>query len=141
VSKAAAFEPDLDTASMQSPRYVLLFAGLLLSSAAQADVIKCRFTEPFMTTSYDTASKRMTVTHDVEKRETFLDGVSMRETARGVFEFRAAGGQIVQHLKRTCRGADGMSLRKYPYTAKLNKGELTTQTLYGGCASTGVTKC
>lgn len=122
---------------MHSLRSILLLSGgLLVSTAVQADVIRCSFTEPFITTSYDTASKRMMVIHDVEKRRQALIGVSMRETARRTFEFRDAKGQVLLRVKRTCRGSDGMSDRKYPYEA-----ELLAQKLYGGCTSTTATRC
>ncbi len=114
----------------------LLPIGVLFTTAVKADVITCSFTEPFMTTSYDSSSKRMTVTYDVQKRRTVLDRLSMQEAARGVFEFRNANGQLVLRLKRTCRGSDGMSDRTYPY-----EGELIAEKLYGGCASTGLTRC
>src|SRR2546423_5783678 len=117
-------------------RCLLLPIGLFLSPAVKADVIKCSFTEPFMTTLYDTSSKRMTLTYDVQKRRAVLDRVAMQETARGVFEFRSTNGQLVQRLKRTCRGSDGMSDRRYPYEA-----ELIAEKLYGGCASTDTTGC
>ena len=121
---------------MLSLRCLLLSLGLLFTAAVKADVITCSFTEPFITTSYDTSSKRMTLTYDVQKRRTALARVSMLETAPGVFEIRTANGQPVQRLKRTCRGSDGMSDRKYPYEA-----ELIAEKLYGGCASTGTARC
>ena len=121
---------------MRGLRYLMLLGGLLLSDAVKADVIKCSFTEPFMTTSYDTSRKRMTVSYDVEKRRTILDRVSMRETKPKVFEFRNSSGQVLQRVERSCRGSDGMSDRVYPYEA-----QWIAQKLYGGCTSTGLTKC
>lgn len=109
---------------------------LVLSGAACADVIRCSFTEPFMTTSYDTSLRRMTVAYDVEKRSTTFDRISMRETKPRVFEFRTAGGQLLQRVERSCRGSDGMSDRVYPYTA-----HWIAQKLYGGCTSTAITQC
>ena len=57
---------------MQGIRCVAFLGGLLLSDIVNADIIKCSFTEPFITTSYDTSLKRMAVTYDVEKRQTDL---------------------------------------------------------------------
>jgi uncharacterized membrane protein len=121
---------------MRAVCYLVLSGGLLLPGIAKADIIKCSFTEPFITTSYDTALQRMTVTYDVEKRRTVFDRVSMRELRPRAFEFRSADGQILQRVERTCRGSDGMSDRVYPY-----KGQWISQDLQGGCTSTRMTKC
>ncbi len=115
---------------------LVLLSSLVLSDLAKADIIKCSFTEPFVTTSYDTSLRRMTVTYDVEKRRTIFERISMRETRRGVFEFRNANGQVLQRVERSCRGSDGMSDRVYPYEA-----HWIAEKLYGGCTSAGMTKC
>ena len=99
---------------MRRIRYLALLGGLLLPGIAQADIVKCSFTEPFMTTSYDTSSQQMTVTHDVEKRRTIFDRISMREVKPGTFEFRNADGQVLQRVERSCRGSDGMSRNRMP---------------------------
>lgn len=121
---------------MKHASYLIVAGGLLVSTVANADIIACSFTEPFIRTSYDTSSKRMTVTYDVEKRRRVFDRVSMHETAPKAFEFRNANGQVLQRAKRSCRGSDGMSDRVYPYEA-----EWVSQKLYGGCTSTGMTRC
>jgi uncharacterized membrane protein len=113
-----------------------LLGCLLLPGFVNADVIKCSFTEPFITTSYDTASKRLTVTHDVEKRQEIHDRISKRQLSRRAFELRSADGQVLQRVERTCKGSDGMSDRVYPYSA-----QWIPLKLYGGCTSTGKTKC
>ena len=121
---------------MQNAGWLLALASLLLCDIATAAVIKCSFTEPFMATAYDTSLNRMTVTYDVEKRQTIHDRVSMRQISPGTFEFRNASGQLLQRVKRSCRGSDGMSYRKYPYEA-----ELIIEKLHGGCTSTGRKRC
>jgi uncharacterized membrane protein len=121
---------------MRGVSCLVLLGGLVLSDTAKADIIKCSFTEPFMTTSYDTSRRRMTVTHDVEKRRTVLNGISMQQTKPRVFEFRNSSGRVLQRVERSCRGSDGMSDRVYPYEA-----QWIAQKLYGGCTSTGLTKC
>ena len=121
---------------MQSIRCLAFLGGLLLSHVVNADIIKCSFTEPFMTTSYDTSLKRMTVTYDVEKRQRIYDRISIRELRPGAFELRSVEGQILQRVERTCRGSDGMSDRVYPYSARW-----IPQELHGGCTSTRMTKC
>ena len=122
--------------TMQNVNCLALLGGLLLSDSVRADVIKCSFTEPFITTSYDTSLKRMTVTYDAEKRRKILDRVSMRELKPGIFELRDPKGQVLQRVERTCRGSDGMSDRVYPYAA-----QWIPEKLHGGCTSTGKTKC
>src|SRR2546423_6960169 len=121
---------------MQNVGCLLVLGSLLLCDIAKADVIICSFTEPFMATAYDTSLNRMTVTYDVEKRQTIHDRVSMRQISPGTFEFRNASGQVLQRVKRSCRGSDGMSDRKYPYEA-----ELIIEKLHGGCTSTDRTRC
>jgi hypothetical protein len=121
---------------MQGMRCLALLGSLLLPDIVKADVIKCSFTEPFMTTSYDTSLQKMTVTYDVEKRRKVFDGITMREIRPKVFEFRNAQGQVLQRVERSCRGSDGMSDRVYPYQA-----EWILQKLHGGCTSSGMTKC
>lgn len=116
--------------------YLVVAGGVLLCQSANADVIKCSFTEPFITTTFDTSRNRMTVTYDVEKRQTTFDRVSMRQTGPRTFELRNAKGEVLQRMQRSCRGSDGMSDRKYPYEAKL-----IAQKLYGGCTSSRSNKC
>ena len=113
-----------------------LLGCLLLPGFVNADVIKCSYTEPFMTTSYDTASKRMTVTHDVEKRQTVYDRVSMRQLRPRAFELRSADGKVLQRVERTCQGSDGMSDRVYPYSA-----QWIPLKLHGGCTSAALPRC
>ena len=122
--------------SMQTVSYLVLSGSLLLPGIAKADIIKCSFTEPFITTSYDTALRRMTVTYDVQKRRRVFDSVSMREMRPRAFEFRSADGRVLQRVERTCRGSDGMSDRVYPYSA-----QWVPQDLHGGCTSTSLGKC
>ena len=121
---------------MQGIRCVALSGGLLLPDIVNADIIKCSFTEPFITTSYDTALKRLAVTYDVEQRQRIHDRISMRELRPGAFELRGADGQVLLRVERTCRGSNGMSDRVYPYSA-----QWIPQKLHGGCTSTGMTKC
>ena len=52
---------------------LVLLGGLMLCDVVKADLIKCSFAEPFMTTSYDTSLRRMTVTYDVEKRRAIFN--------------------------------------------------------------------
>src|SRR4249919_1204042 len=68
---------------MQGIRCAALSGGLLLPDIVNADIIKCSFTEPFITTSYDTALKRLAVTYDVEQRQRIHDRISMRELRPG----------------------------------------------------------
>ena len=125
---------------LQAVSYLVLSGGLLLPGVVKADIIKCSFTEPFITTLYDTALQRMTVTYDVEKRRTVFDRVSRRELRPHAFELRSADGQVLQRVERTCRGSDGMSDRVYPYSAQWRPRDPPPH-LHGGCTSNRMTKC
>jgi hypothetical protein len=139
---------------MQGMKCLVLLGGVLFPGMTQADIVECSFTEPFIATSYDTSSQRMTVTYDVEKRRTIFDRISMREVRRGVFEFRNADGQVLQSMRRTCQGSDGMSDVVYPYEGEwivrkcLRRGQRSVTPpdprracQLGGCKSTRPTKC
>jgi hypothetical protein len=125
---------------MQAGSYLVLAGSLLLPGIANADIIKCSFTEPFITTSYDTALRRMTVTYDVKKRRTVFDRVSMRELRPRAFELRTTDGKVLQRVERDCQGSDGGSNRVYPYSALWRPRDPPPH-LHGGCTPSRMTKC
>ena len=101
---------------------------------ARADIITCRFTEPFITTVYSTTQSTLTVRHETEGREDVIGNVSLQIMAPGLLELWAADRRPVHRLRLSNRGSDGMSDREYPYSVEwINKGQR------GGCTSLHLT--
>lgn len=109
-----------------------LAAGWLLNCApATADIIKCSFTEPFVTTTYSTTTNTLEINYDVEKRSETLSNVSFQIKAAGEFELWDAQHRPIQLLKLTGAGTDGMSDKKFPYEVEW----LLDEKKFGGCTS------
>ena len=115
-----------------------LSAFALTAASAHADIIRCTFTEPFLSTEYSMAQQSLSILSPGE------DGKGVRQTIRGVslqivgptakkpgparFELRDAKGKILQKLILNHDGSDGMSDFEYPYEAEYRG-------LTGGCYS------
>lgn len=97
---------------------IALFA-LLVSSASHADIIRCSFTEPFVTTSYDILKKRMTRIDISEDKPVVLNDVTLSVVSTGVIELRQ-NGKLIQTLTLTGKGRDGMSDLPHLYEVKDN---------------------
>ncbi|MGZ3770544.1 MAG: hypothetical protein ACXVCP_00755 [Bdellovibrio sp.] len=108
---------------------VLILAGVLLSSfAANADVIKCVFTEPFVSTEYSMTRSTLTYHSAMENTDKVEKNVSFQIKEAGVFQLVSKDGQVLQTLTLNHQGSDGMSETVYPYEAKSEFG-------IGGCTS------
>lgn len=114
---------------MLCSRTLALTAALVLISTPKvgAAIYECAYTEPFLTTVYDSAARTLTVVHDVEKRRDIIRGVRMSKAAAGALELRNRNA-VVQRIDLRSRGSDGMSGRTYPY-----KGEWLAENAQGGC--------
>lgn len=108
----------------------LFVNALWLSPVAQADVITCSFTEPFVTTVYSTNLNTLTITYAVESRHDRLDDMSFQIMKPGKFELWDAKHEGVQRLELSFRGSDGMSDKVYPYEVYW-----IPEKLHGGCTS------
>lgn len=105
---------------------------LLSATIAQADIIKCTFTEPFVDTVYSTTQS--TLTYKAAFGDTqVIKNVSFQIKSAGVFELVAKDGRVLQRLILNNKGSNGMSEDIYPYEVKDFNG-LTNQG-YGGCES------
>lgn len=110
----------------------LFMTSLLLTSISQADIIRCNFTEPFVNSVY--SMTQSTLSYDsAEGKKQVIKNVSFQIKSAGVFELVAKDGRILQTLKLTHQGSDGMSDRLYPYDVKDNSP--ITHQGYGGCSS------
>lgn len=102
--------------------FVSLFVG-----AAQADIIKCSFTEPFINFEYSMTQSSMKV-NDANYGEYTIKNVSFQIMSAGAFELWDKNKNVIVRLYLDGNGSDGMSDYTYPYTATWNG-------LYGGCTS------
>ncbi len=102
-----------------------------LPTLAQAEIIKCRFTEPFVTTVYSTTQSTLTIGYETEAREDTFRNVSFQILKAGLFELWDADRRPIHRLELSGKGSDAMSDREYPYDVLwIGKG------LRGGCTST-----
>lgn len=107
--------------------------SLLLTSFAKADIIKCVFTEPFINTTYSMTQSTLTYT-GIDHFKKVYKNVSFQIKAPGVFEL-VRHGVVMQTLKLTFHGSDGMSDLIYPYEVKDSHPILTPTNGIGGCTS------
>jgi uncharacterized membrane protein len=107
---------------------------LLVSVHAQADVIKCFFTEPFFTIEYSTTSLRLKIS-GLEIPTAEETQVSFQIKAAGLFELHSQEHEVLMTLTLSGKGSDGMSDKVFPYEATLNAKRLIPGTHRGGCQS------
>jgi hypothetical protein len=87
------------------------------ASASEAEIIKCEYTEPFVTAVYS-----------------MLGNISLQIIKPNLFELWNINHEVIQRMELNGRGADGMSDTVYPYDATLY-GYVTNFNLRGGCTS------
>ncbi len=105
-------------------------AAFLYPTLAQADVVKCVYTEPFVDTAFDPVSKRITVTRVGERgAQTFR--VSVRKIGDNL-ELANRQRAFRQTMVKDGMGSDGMSDTVFPYSATLTQKGLPYR-LHGGC--------
>lgn len=96
---------------------ILTTSLLLLSSIAQADVIKCTFSEPFVDTTYSTSQSTLTY-KDYEGKTKVVKNVSFQIKSARVFELVSKNGKVLQTLTLDNEGSNGGSDTVYPYSVK-----------------------
>lgn len=117
-------------------KFSMLFVMSLISFGAKADIIKCSFTEPFITTIYSMSQSTLTIQDPVLKKAKVLKDVSFQIKEAGKFELVAKDGKILQKLDLNNKGSDGMSENIYPYEVQdFTWGGDQSHTLWGGCSS------
>lgn len=102
-------------------------AASLLITTAQADIIKCNFTEPFVNFEYSMTQSAMHV-NDANYGKYTIKNVSFQIKDAGYFELFDKNNNVLVRLYLDNNGSDGMSDYVYPYTAEWDG-------LYGGCTS------
>lgn len=95
---------------------LLLVPMTLLAPLAQADIIVCNQTEPFITETFNT--DKGTAHVDQAGQPLLVEaGLQFVIKAKGKFEIRNADGTLRRTLLLNYKGSDGMSDRVYPYDA------------------------
>jgi uncharacterized membrane protein len=99
-------------------------------AAAQAETIRCVYTEPFVNTVFDTRGRTVTVTQAVKPGEEKFR-VSVR---KGPADLELANRRRAfrQTMVRDGKGSDGMSDMVFPYSATMTLAGLPAR-LHGGC--------
>lgn len=115
---------------------LLTVCGSLLigSSLAQADIIKCSFTEPFINTVYSMSQQSLTMTSP-DSEKTVIKNVSFQIKGAGEFELLTKDGKLLQKLTLNHMGSDGMSDEVFPYSVTEYSVPGTENKLTGGCSS------
>lgn len=113
-------------------KQLLLALAIVAPITASADIIKCTFTEPFVSSTYSMTQSTLTY-NSIDGQKTVLQKVSFQIKAAGVFELVAKDGTVLQRLELNNQGSDGMSDSTYPYDVKDNSS--ITNAGRGGCQS------
>ena len=114
----------------------VVFESILnCASASEAEIIKCEYTGPFVTTVYSTNTSTLTITDagDVSKNRS-LANISLQIIKPNLFELWNVNQEVIQRMELNGRGADGMSDTVYPYDATLY-GYVANFNIRGGCTS------
>lgn len=112
----------------------LVFGLMIASLTAQADVIKCSFTEPFVVSIYSMSQSTLSYDQYGEKK-VVIKNVSFQIKSAGQFELVAKDGKVLQTLSLNHKGSDGMSDNVYPYDVKDTGLESMANVGFGGCSS------
>lgn len=88
--------------------------AVVAPAAASADVIRCSFTEPFISMTYSMTQSAIEVVAP-DGNETIAN-VSFQILGPGQFELRDAANAAIVTLSLDYRGSDGMSDTIFPYT-------------------------
>jgi hypothetical protein len=113
---------------------------LIVTTAVQADVIKCTFTEPFVSSTYNMSTKSLTYVaafgaDGKENETTVLEGVSFQIKDAGHFELISSYGDVLQVISLNHAGSDGMSDMVYPYEVKDSSSMFKASAGIGACTS------
>lgn len=124
-------------------RYITIFVISLMwfvvvsmfGQSPRAEIFKCIYTEPFITTIYSTNTNTLTITDASNQQNSdTLTNVSLQIMEANIFELWTADKAAVQRMELNFRGGDGMSDSVYPYDSTLYKRHLHPN-LRGGCTS------
>ncbi|MBT9288972.1 hypothetical protein [Prosthecodimorpha staleyi] len=111
-------------------------AGLAIAAGiapAEAGAIRCLFTEPSAVMVWRPAARTLAIEDPVtdypKVRRDVVRGVTAQRRPAGRIDLVAPDGRVLLRLRRDGRGSDGMSDRRYPYSAVMPRA----QNRDGGC--------
>lgn len=113
---------------------LLVLSLVSAASIAQADVIKCTFTEPFVDSTYSMTQSTLTY-KSFEQKDVVIKNVSFQIKSAGVFELVSKQGKVLQTLTLNHQGSNGMSDTIYPYDVKDESQVMMANSGFGGCTS------
>ena len=113
-------------------KQLLLALAIVSPLTASADIIKCTFTEPFVSSTYSMTQSTLTY-ESIDGAKKVVQKVSFQIKGAGQFELVAKDGTVLQSLELNDQGSDGMSDRTYPFDVKDNSS--ITNSGRGGCQS------
>ncbi len=112
----------------------LFFTTSFFVYQAQADIIKCNYTEPFYSTQYSMAQQSLTV-FEMDGNTTVYKNVSFQIMGAGHFEMWDADKNVLQVVTLDFAGSDLMSDKVYPYSATATTIVSGMGNQFGGCTS------
>ena len=116
--------------------FFLCSLGLaVLAQSANADIIRCEFTEPFYSTEYSMDQQSLTITGVEASDAKVIKNVSFQIKGAGVFDLIGKDGKVIQELRLTNKGSDGMSDAVYPYDVTWFGMQSFANNGIGGCTS------
>ena len=108
----------------------LAFVSLITSADfSKADIIKCSYTEPFITTTYSSTTNDLIISENAQP-DVRLTNISLQIIRQNLFELWDAKHEVIQRMELNLKGYDGMSDMVYPYDAIFLPRQLR-----GGCIS------
>jgi hypothetical protein len=102
----------------------------IMPGGAEAEIIKCFYTEPFLTTAYSSNVDTLTIASGDGGQNPTVVKVSLQIVKPNLFELWNDKDEPVQRMELNFKGSDGMSDSVYPYD-----GLLVANKLRGGCVS------
>ncbi len=115
----------------------IIFTGinLFIGLNSNADVIRCQFTEPFLTTVYSMSQQTLTVTGPEKSNNKVIRNVSFQIKEAGKFELVSKSKVVLQSLVLDKQGSDGMSDAIFPFSVTWGGEGSSGAAIYGGCSS------
>ncbi len=99
-----------------------------------AEIIKCYYTEPFVTTIYSTNNNTIIFNDPGSAPKHQPLTASLQIVKSNIFELWTLKNELIQRMELNFKGSDGMSDTVYPYDATLFN-YVENYDLRGGCTS------
>jgi hypothetical protein len=105
------------------------------ANASEAEIIKCQYTDPFLTTVYSTNTSTLTFADAGDaSRNKMLKNISFQIIRPNLFELWNLNQEVIQRMELNGRGRYGMGDTVYAYDATLYD-YVANFNLRGGCTS------